>query len=67
MKTLTHKYLAEHIAEQYLRGFSPMEKRAYIYGSIAPDVNKITYLHGWVDTRSSLVTIMRIYKERWII
>lgn len=48
MKTLTHKYLAEHIAEQYLRGFSPLEKSAYIYGSIAPDVNKITYLHGWV-------------------
>ena len=46
MKTLTHKYLAEHIAEQYLRGFSPMEKRAYIYGSIAPDVNKITWLGG---------------------
>ena len=47
MKTLSHKYLAEHIAGQYLRGFSMLEKNAYIYGAIAPDVNKVTYLHGW--------------------
>ena len=47
MKTLSHKYLAEHIAGQYLRGFSPLEKNAYIYGAVAPDVNKVTYLHGW--------------------
>lgn len=47
MKTLSHKYLAEHIAGQYLRGFSMLEKNAYIYGAIAPDVNKVSYLHGW--------------------
>ncbi len=49
MKRSSHKYLANHIAKQYLQRFSLLEKKAYIFGAIAPDLNKATYLHGWKE------------------
>lgn len=66
MRTADHMNLSRYIMDHMDAGASKLKKAAFIFGSIEPDINMLTYFRAASMARRSLEdTTMKMSKSIW--
>lgn len=52
MTTKSHYYLGKCLIARYFYNWTPLERRAFLFGCIEPDINLVTYLNGITYTQT---------------
>lgn len=54
MRTADHMNLSRYIMDHMDAGASKLQKAAFIFGSIEPDINMLTYFRGSIRRETAL-------------
>ena len=66
MRTADHMNLSRYIMDHMDAGASKLKKAAFIFGSIEPDINMLTYFRGSIHGEEKLRdTTMKMSKSIW--